>query len=259
MLGVRPSTPGLASDVLPELIGIWNLARDLPDDLIAGYRTRWSALQQQGHTYFYEVREKFNQDRDPVDFLFLTRTCVNGLVRFNQAGEFNNSLHHTRPGIHPDRFESVVRAWSAVIQNLEFEACDYRDSLKSVREGDFVFLDPPYVGTRGRYLPTDFDYEQFWLELERITSTGALWMLTLDGAAGDRIYASGIPAETFVREYDFESGESPFPRLMGDGNIRVLERVYLNFDPDSSGSELFHDIGQQLELISHSNMESVRT
>ena len=46
-------------------------------------------LLQDGQDHFYRVRERFNDNGDPHDFLFLNRACFNGLVRFNRKGRFN--------------------------------------------------------------------------------------------------------------------------------------------------------------------------
>ena len=49
-------------------------------------------LLKRGKAYYYEVRERFNAYGAPLDFLFLNRTCFNGIVRFNREGKFNTPL-----------------------------------------------------------------------------------------------------------------------------------------------------------------------
>ena len=46
-------------------------------------------LSQIGKDYYYEMRKKFNQNKDPLYFLFLNRSCFNGIIRYNSKGEFN--------------------------------------------------------------------------------------------------------------------------------------------------------------------------
>lgn len=227
---IRPKA-GLVSDILPELMAIWLMIRDQPEKLALGYEQHWLALQELGHTYFYEVRDDFNQTRDPVALLFLSRTCVNGLIRFNAKGDFNNSLHHTRPGIKPSTLEKIIHQWSGYVAGLEVAACDYEEALNQVQEGDFVFLDPPYAGTKGRYVPGKFDMARFGSSLERLTELGAHWLLTLDGTAGNREYAASLPAIPAKSTFSVASGHSPFTRLMKSSLDEVFESVYLNYDP----------------------------
>src|SRR5207247_7692486 len=46
-------------------------------------------LRQRGESYFYEVRDRFNTSADPLDLLFLNRSCFNGVMRFNAKGRYN--------------------------------------------------------------------------------------------------------------------------------------------------------------------------
>ncbi len=230
MLPFRRESPAVASDILPELIHLWTMIRDTPDLAIAGYTTRWQARQDHGYTVFYDIRDRFNRTRDPIDFLFLSRTCVNGLIRFNRDGAFNNSLHHTRPGIAPETLAQIIHAWSAAIQNVAFEVADYTEALRSVTAADFVFLDPPYESTRGRYQAATFDAARLYAELDRLNHIGTRWMLTYDGSAGNRAYAVGLPTHLYKTKVRIHTGSSPFPRLMKQSADRITESVYLNYD-----------------------------
>lgn len=231
MLPVRPIKEGVAGDTIKELVDLWVEIRDRPEEVVKHYARLWRQRQSEGHTVFYRVRERFNKERNPLDLLFLSRTCVNGLIRFNAKGEFNNSLHHTRPGIHPDRLSEIVSSWSRVLSGVNFLAGDYRETLGSVKAGDLIFLDPPYAGTRGRYHPDYFDFEDFYKELERLNSIGAHWMLTLDGQAGARTYGGQIPDSLYRASISIPTGNSPFTRLMNTSLDGVVESVYFNFDP----------------------------
>lgn len=231
MLPYRVGVPAVAGDVVPELISLWTSIRDSPSEVAAGYESRWETLQEVGHTAFYEVRRAFNSTRDPLDLLFLSRTCVNGLIRFNARGDFNNSLHHTRPGISPTRLRSIILNWSKWLQDVAFAPADFRETLATARRGDFVFLDPPYAASKGRYRNADFDVTQLFAELDRLNSVGARWMLTFDGSAGSRSYPHGLPQDLYRHTFSIATGNSPFPRLQ-DGRIdAVCESVFLNFEP----------------------------
>lgn len=231
LLPLRTCKSGIAGDIIPELIEIWKLIRDCPDLTAKEYEHRWQRLQKEGHTAYYKIRDSFNDSRNPHDLLFLTRTCVNGLIRFNIDRKFNNSLHHTRPGISPNRLRTIICHWSTTIKDVEFTCADYRQTLSAVTEGDIVFLDPPYGGTRGRYIPDDFDLNSLYAELRRMNNVGAKWILTFDGSAGERSYDASPPSSLYKVRLALPTGKSPFTRLMATGLDTVVESVYLNFEP----------------------------
>ena len=241
----RVGTPAVSGDTISELVELWKFVKSAPAELADGYEVRWTELQRTGHTAFYRVRDRFNASRDPIDLLFLSRTCVNGLIRFNARGDFNNSLHHTRPGIAPQRLRRIILDWSRWVQDVSFVAADYRDTLATAAQGDLAFLDPPYAANKGRYRKASFDLEAFFSELERLNSIGVNWMLTFDGKAGDRAYAQLVPRELYRHAFAIETGNSPFPRLQDARVDAVTESVFLNFEPLTEPQrELLHDADQ---------------
>lgn len=221
----------VVGDIIPELVALWTLIKDRPEFVSSEYSKRWNRLQTEGYQVYYEIRDAFNETKNPVDFLFLSRTCVNGLIRYNKEGKFNNSLHHTRPGIHPERLKEIIKSWSKWVENITFKNQDYRITLSTVKKGDVIFLDPPYVGTKARYIPQSFDYAAFYAELERLNKVGANWILTLDGEAGDRLYNSKIPKDLYKVGFKINTGKSPFSKVINGKDDTILESVYLNFKP----------------------------
>lgn len=242
MLPYSHNREGIASDIIPELIELWKNLKQSPLLVAEEYRMRWTKLQEQGADVYYEVRDSFNKTRNCHDFLFLTRTCVNGLIRFNSNGDFNNSFHLSRPGISPDRLESQLCLWSQAIQNITFKACDYRETLSEVMKGDFIFLDPPYGGTKGRYQTTPFDLDAFYNELERLNSIGAKWMLTFDGKAGDRTYSFAPPTELYKSRFPIYTGNSAFTKLENKKLDKIEESVYTNYEITQRTLDLFEDL-----------------
>lgn len=246
LLPYRPCPTGVAGDVIVELIDLWNVIKQDPEVVSKEYECRWKQRQQEGHTAYYKVRDDFNRTRNPHDLLFLSRTCVNGLIRFNKDGDFNNSLHHTRPGIAPDTLKKIIFEWSYNIQGIEFLAADYRETLQTVSSGDLVFLDPPYAGTKGRYMPEAFGLDCFYLELERLNRVGAKWILTFDGRAGQRTYDNTpVPRDLYSHQIEMQTGNSPFTKLMNTSLDAVVESVYLNFEPVSKTLSKASDFVQQ--------------
>jgi DNA adenine methylase len=115
-----------------------------------------AALRAKGEDYFYEVRERFNSNPSSLDFLFLNRSCFNGVMRFNQKGRFNVPFCRK-----PDRFAAAyitkisnqVSAICEVISwsDWEFRVSGFKETLSEATDGDLVYADPPYAGRHVDY------------------------------------------------------------------------------------------------------------
>jgi DNA adenine methylase len=114
-------------------------------------------LSKHGKAYYYEVRERFNTTHEPLDFLFLNRSCFNGVIRFNSQGGFNVPFGHK-----PERFArayitKIVNQLECVYKKAQlsqwtFLCQDFRVTLSAgLKENDFVYCDPPYAGRHVDY------------------------------------------------------------------------------------------------------------
>lgn len=113
-------------------------------------------LREKGEEYYYEVRDRFNKYHDPLDFLFLNRSCFNGVIRFNSKGEFNTPF-----GKKPDRFRKAyitkivnqVRYVEECIHKYDwvFIAQDFRKTIIEANQDDVIYCDPPYIGRHTNY------------------------------------------------------------------------------------------------------------
>lgn len=229
MMPFAKANKGKAGDIIPELIALWNEIKVNPELVATEYEYRWNRLQTEGYQVFYEVRDMFNKTKDPFAFLFLTRTCLNGMIRYNSAGEFNNSLHLTRPGIAPERLAAIINQWHQFIRKFEFLNVDYRACLADVKKGDFVFLDPPYGGTKSRYTQTPFSLDEFYQTLDMLNAKGVNWMLTFDGSSGERNYSYAPPEELYKSTFKVKTGKSAFRKVIDKVQEDVFESVYLNY------------------------------
>ena len=117
-----------------------------------------------GESYYYEVRDRFNQTGDPLDFLFLNRSCFNGMMRFNSKGGFNVPFCRKPERFRPAYVTRIVNQVAALEQIMadkdwEFRCLDWRETLAVCDEGDFVYLDPPYIGRSTGYFNTEWSEE----------------------------------------------------------------------------------------------------
>ena len=227
MYSVSPQK-GVCGDICEPLIKLWNEIKNNPDRLCQSYSKKWYKLQQEGNQIFYEVRNNFNLNNNPEDLMFLSRTCVNGLIRFNKNGEFNNSFHLSRPGIHPDKLAKIINDWSNHIQEIDFVCGDYEDTTKYVTYKDVVYLDPPYFHTKGRYYGI-VDFDRFLRYLYELNKKEVKWLLSFDGTRGGKDYTVKIPEELYKRHEYIYSGSSTFKKVIDRENEKVYESLYLNY------------------------------
>jgi len=227
MYAVQPKS-GICGDICKPLIDLWKKIKEHPEELAESYKERWKLRQEDGYQVFYNIRDRFNKSNNPQDLLFLSRTCVNGLIRFNKKGEFNNSLHHTRPGISPDKLGKIILDWSRRIQGITFISSDYRETLATAQKGDVVYLDPPYFHTKGRYFGT-IEYDAFLSCLEDLNAHDIKYILSFDGVRGDNNYLVHLPKDLYKRHELIPSGYSSFKKVMDKQQQVVLESLYLNW------------------------------
>jgi DNA adenine methylase len=221
---------GVCGDICEPLIDLWKLIQENPNALADDYDKNWHRMQDEGYQVFYEIRENFNKTRNPSSLFFLSRTCVNGLIRFNKNGDFNNSLHHTRKGIAPDRIRKILVDWSARLANISFVCADYRDTTAQATNGDFIYLDPPYFNTKGRYYGTStIDFEEFFDYLKELNAKSVRYALSFDGSRGDKSYNTKLPEDLFKRHLMLPSGNSSFKKVIDGENLQVYESLYLNY------------------------------
>lgn len=228
MLYAIQPTKAVCGDICIPLIDLWNEIKLNPEHLAEEYRVRWTRLQEEGYQTYYQIRDEFNKTKRPEDLLFLSRTCVNGLIRFNSDGDFNNSLHYTRPGISPDSLKKIIIDWSEHVKCAEFIACDYIETTLKAQKGDLVYLDPPYFHTKGRYYGT-IDFEKFLEYLDSLNRKGVKYMLSFDGIRGEDDFIVDLPKELYKRHELIPFGNSSFKKVMDKKNVQVLESLYLNW------------------------------
>ena len=225
LFGRQGSTAG---DVYKPLIQLWKAIQTEPQSVIQNYSQQWACLQRDLPEYYYSVRDRFNQSPNPFDLNFLTRTCVNGIIRFNRNGEFNNSFHLSRKGMRPERFAKVVEAWHQVIQGVTFVCQDYEETLSESREGDFVYFDPPYSKTNMRYTMS-LDLKRFFRQLEALNQRGVKWILSFDGQRGTTDLSHPVPEHLYNRKLLIPSGNSAIGKVLNGPIEQVYESLYLNY------------------------------
>jgi DNA adenine methylase len=136
-------TRAILSDANAHLINCYKFVRECPE-LIADYLR--DHLKKTSQRYYYQVRKVYNRSgfsaAQAARFIYLNRTCFNGIFRVNRKGEFNVPYGWKESPIVPDR--NWLRKASESLKGTILKVADFERALEGPSRGDFVYLDPPY-------------------------------------------------------------------------------------------------------------------
>ena len=172
----------IVNDINPNVINLWRCIQNYPialcgelESIISNYlHFDWDGRKE----FFLDLRKSFNEKKDlltgintdvrmAAEFLFLNKTCFNGLWRTNSKGEFNTPFGKPtnldrEPNIYDKNNIILLSEW---IKGVEFICRDYKDVIGDDVSGDvLVYMDPPYRGTWTDYSKESFG-EQEQIEL----------------------------------------------------------------------------------------------
>ncbi|WP_419941724.1 DNA adenine methylase [Candidatus Palauibacter sp.] len=198
-LALRPARAYL-SDLNEALIGSFQHVRARPD-LIARYLSKHAESNSRDH--YYKVRDQYNRTRrfssaQAARFIYLNRTCYNGVFRVNREGRFNVPYGKRDRFLFPSRTD-LVRV-SHALKDAKFRTRSYERSLEEAKEGDFVYLDPPYPPLNGtsyfRHYTADrfssVDQENLARMTKELRKRGCLVMVSNADTAQIRDLYSGL-------------------------------------------------------------------
>ncbi len=192
---LRPQK-AILSDINHHLINFYNVLKDSPGDLY----DHAVSIPRNAET-FYRTRDSFNKSDDTFVraslFYYLNKNCFNGLFRTSRAGAFNVPFSPSRTGEYPHKVVFLQAA--AAIRSAAFVCADFeRVLLEYCREGDFVFLDPPYSATTRypfrEYFPgcfTESDIRRLIRVLDTIDSRGAIFLVSFSASFVDDVAERG--------------------------------------------------------------------
>jgi DNA adenine methylase len=171
-----------------ELINAYLAVRNYPTELMRRLDEHLAAFQADREHYYYLVR---GQHHSPLEghaqswpnpqhpertrrsaslqheviveraarFIFLNKTCFNGLYRVNARGEFNVPIgSHNKPALY-DRDNLLAANWA--LRDAHLAVQDFRDTLNETRKGDFAYIDPPYLPVSATASFTAYSKEDF--------------------------------------------------------------------------------------------------
>jgi DNA adenine methylase len=219
------------SDMNPDLICAYQVLRDEPLTLMK-HLTRLGK---------YTDREAFDKVRAlrpatkieiAARFIYLNKTCFNGLWRVNSKGEFNVPWGKLQ---NPTIFdESILMANSKRLRGAKIAKRDFLNQLKLPKRGDLVYLDPPYIplsssSNFSKYSKLDFDisnHEQLASCIDSLTKRGVFVILSNSDTSDTRAIFGGS-----MNLYQISVGRSISAK--SESRKRVNEVIATNYDVDS--------------------------
>lgn len=157
------------NDINTDLTTCYQVVRDNPKELIESLNAlqlEYYALQseEERKVFFLKQRDIYNtktlnEIHNTTLFLFLNRTCFNGLYRVNKAGKFNVPFgKYSAPTICD---AATIYADSALLQNVEIMTGDFERTIDKIKGNTFFYFDPPYRPLSNTSSFKDYSKEDF--------------------------------------------------------------------------------------------------
>lgn len=141
----RQPRRALLCDINLSLITTYEAVRDEVERVIAELEILAASHNE---TFYYKLRRRYNRADHATSasraamFIYLNKTCFNGLHRVNRRGEFNVPIgRYKNPNICN---ADGLRAASVALQEVDLHCTGFEELLRTCRPGDFVYFDPPY-------------------------------------------------------------------------------------------------------------------
>ncbi len=220
----------VVADSLEPMVALLHSIVEKPKWTAARYREIWEGQQKDDRGFFNEVRDRYNEDRDPVDLLYLICRCVKNSVRFNGEGRFTQSVDRRRLGMRPHRMQAAVEGMSSILRGrTEFRVGDWLETSADAGPDDFLYMDPPYLGTsvgRDKRYHQQLMQEELIVGLEKFRQRNVPFALSYDGMTGGREYGPPLPEALGLTRLLIHAGTSSQSTLSGR-HEQTVESLYV--------------------------------
>lgn len=227
----------LASDVFKPLMEIWTTLKEDPELLKQWYKERWEIANGDSKKNGYEkVKASYNSNPNGADFVFLSRSCYGGVIRFRQKDGYMSTPCGPHNPMPPEKFSARVDLWRKRIFQTEFKHMDYKEAMRQAESGDLIYCDPPYHHSQSiLYGGQSFRLEELFEEIKICKDRGVYVALSIDGTkkSGDDLCELPIPDGLFEEEIFVNVGRSMLRRFQMEGqtlhNEVVSDRLLLTY------------------------------
>lgn len=237
VLGVLAPNVAIASDIFKPLIDIWKTLESDKELLKRQYNERYSLVLELGKKIAYDqILANYNKNPNSADFVFLTRSCYGGVVRFRKSDGYMSTPCGAHDPISPESFSHRVDVWAKRTAGTKFFHQDFTKSFDLAKKGDLVYCDPPYVDSQAiLYGAQSFNLSNLFECIRDAKSRGVFVALSIDGTkfSGEKLCDVPIPPDLFKREEFVMVGRSMLKRFQMDGQTleshEVTDRLLLTY------------------------------
>lgn len=175
----------ILADTNPHIISFYQAIADgviTPERTKKFLKAEGEKLLKKGEDHYYYIRERFNNEHSPLDFLFLNRSCFNGMIRFNKKGGFNVPFCRKPQRFAQAYITKIVNQVSFVYsllqtRNYTFLCQDFQKTISVGTESDIIYCDPPYIGRHVDYF-NGWDEEKEILLNKSLNETKSKFILS---------------------------------------------------------------------------------
>lgn len=143
----RPAFKAHLSDLNAELVNAYRVVKHDVERLVTALRRHETAYYEEPESFYYDLRDA--RPRGGLDraarLIALNKTCYNGLYRVNSEGAFNVPIGRYKRPLICNAIQLRNSSQALTKTKAEISACSYNEALAKAREGDFIYLDPPFV------------------------------------------------------------------------------------------------------------------
>lgn len=221
-------------DILAPITDLWRVIIDNPKDTAARYSEVWHGHEAADEGYFNAVRDRYNELRDPVDLLYLICRCVKNAIRFNaKSGNFTQSRDKRRLGMRPEKMAEAILGASMLLKDkTEVRSGDWLTTLSTANSSDFVYMDPPYLGTtigRDKRYVEGLPQDRLIGGLANLRERNIRFALSYDGMTGGKEYGPPLPDSLGLTRLLLHAGKSSQATLVGRDE-ETVESLYITPD-----------------------------
>ena len=260
---IRPKK-ALLCDSNPHLIRFYKAVqeKEITSGVVRNYLTEeGKKLFDSEGEYYYEVRKRFNEKHNPLDFLFLSRSCFNGMMRFNRKNEFNVPFCKKPNRFAPALVTKITNQVDKISQIIElgdytFKNQDFTATLEETENEDLIYCDPPYLGRHVDYFDSWTEENETELH-QKLTSSEVNFILStwLKNKYRTNEYVFSLWKECFitVKEHFYHIGGKE------ENRNAVYEALLSNMKlkNSSSNQEISNKINNEQSLLKTTTSKAV--